>query len=196
MWRARPQNKTEIALFLLPLREARLKVAPPCRSAHGSLPSHSPPLRPLRPPLCAFFLLRFPCAPLAPKIFSNHWKTREKFFQSLENQARIFQPLEKCFQSLEKPAFPRRATRLCQTQARLPHVPIHSPWSIVHCALCMVHCLPSRVPGRLRDRNRGRARRGPFPRGLRRRRSGRGSRSSLPSGRTEPSRRGRPPARA
>ncbi len=160
--------------------------------------SRPPTLRTLRQPLCVLciFPLRFHCAPLAPKIFSNRWKTREKFFQSLEKPARIFQPLEKYFPIIGKPAFPRRATRLCQTQARLPHVPIHSPLSIVHCALCIVHGLPSRVPGRLRARNRGRARRGPFPRGLRRRRSGRGSRSSLPSGRTEPSRRGRPPARA
>jgi hypothetical protein len=35
------------------------------------------------------------------KIFSNRWKTGEKFFQSLEKSGRIFQPLESFFQSLE-----------------------------------------------------------------------------------------------
>ena len=34
---------------------------------------------------------------LVPKIFSNHWKTGEKFFQSLEKIGGIFQPLEKSF---------------------------------------------------------------------------------------------------
>jgi hypothetical protein len=56
----------------------------------------SPPLRSLRCPL------RSPCASLAPKIFSNHWKTAEKFFQSLEKPAGIFQPLETFFPIIGK----------------------------------------------------------------------------------------------
>ncbi len=81
-------------------------------------PSRPPPLRSLRQPLCVLcvFPLRFPCSPLAPKIFSNRWKTAEKFFQSLEKPARIFQPLEKYFPIIGKPAFSRRASRLCRGQ--------------------------------------------------------------------------------
>ncbi len=72
-------------------------------------PSRPPQLRSLRHPLCVLcvFLLRFPCAPLAPKIFSNRWKMREKFFQSLEKPGHFFQPLEKkVFKSLENRPFP------------------------------------------------------------------------------------------
>ncbi|MBR3583613.1 MAG: hypothetical protein IKO01_09275 [Kiritimatiellae bacterium] len=42
-----------------------------------------------------------------PKIFSNHWKTREKFFQSLEKSGHFFQPLEKYFPIIGKRPFPR-----------------------------------------------------------------------------------------
>ena len=46
-------------------------------------------------PLCSLcFPWHFPCAPLAPKIFSNHWKMCGKFFQSLEKTSKFFQPLE------------------------------------------------------------------------------------------------------
>ena len=38
----------------------------------------------------------------APKIFSNHWKTGEKFFQSLEKSGHFFQPLEKKFPIIGK----------------------------------------------------------------------------------------------
>jgi hypothetical protein len=66
----------------------------------------TPPLRSLRHPLCVLcvFPLRFPCASLAPKIFSNHWKTAEEFFQSLEKSAHFFQPLEKNFPIIGKTA--------------------------------------------------------------------------------------------
>ncbi len=87
-------------------------------------------LRSLRHPLCV--LCVYSCAPLAPKIFSNHWKTHERFFQSLEKSARIFQPLEKYFPIIGKPAFPRRAAGLCRTHARLPLV--FQPCTLVHCA--------------------------------------------------------------
>ncbi|MBR3582523.1 MAG: hypothetical protein IKO01_03655 [Kiritimatiellae bacterium] len=49
-----------------------------------------------------------PAACRPPKIFSNHWKTAEKFFQSLEKPPGIFQPLEFFFQSLEN--FPAAQT--------------------------------------------------------------------------------------
>ncbi|MBR3583328.1 MAG: hypothetical protein IKO01_07810 [Kiritimatiellae bacterium] len=64
------------------------------------------PLRSLRQPLCVLcvFPLRRPCASPAPKIFSNHWKTAEKFFQSLEKSARFSNHWKKVFQSLEKSA--------------------------------------------------------------------------------------------
>ena len=43
------------------------------------------------------------CAPCGfPKNFSNHWKTVGKFFQSLEEPPRIFQPLEKSFPTIGK----------------------------------------------------------------------------------------------
>ena len=81
-------------------------------------PSRPPPLRSLRQPLCVLcvFPLRIPCSPLAPKIFSNHWKMREKFFQSLEKPLRIFQPLESFFPIIGKLAFCGGATRLCKIQ--------------------------------------------------------------------------------
>jgi hypothetical protein len=41
--------------------------------------------------------------------FSNHWKTAEKFFQSLEKPAGIFQPLEKKFPIIGKSAGGRGA---------------------------------------------------------------------------------------
>jgi hypothetical protein len=44
----------------------------------------------------------------ARKKFSNHWKTAEKFFQSLEKIGRIFQPLEKYFPIIGKPGGGRR----------------------------------------------------------------------------------------
>ena len=44
----------------------------------------------------------------SPKKFSNHWKTREIFFQSLENPAHFFQPLEKYFPIIGKPHSPAR----------------------------------------------------------------------------------------
>ena len=67
-------------------------------------PSRPPPLRSLRQTLCVLcvFPLRIPCSPLAPKIFSNRWKTAEKFFQSLEKSDQIFQPLEKSFPIIGK----------------------------------------------------------------------------------------------
>ena len=40
--------------------------------------------------------------PTIGNIFSIHWKTPEKFFQSLEKSARIFQPLEKNFPIIGK----------------------------------------------------------------------------------------------
>ena len=40
--------------------------------------------------------------PPVPKIFSNHWKTAEKFFQSLEKIRPFFQPLEKYFPIIGK----------------------------------------------------------------------------------------------
>jgi hypothetical protein len=36
------------------------------------------------------------------KIFSNHWKTAENFFQSLEKPGHFFQPLEKFFPIIGK----------------------------------------------------------------------------------------------
>ena len=42
-------------------------------------------------------------------------ETAERFFQSLENPAAFFQPLEKYFPIIGKPAICRRASRLCQT---------------------------------------------------------------------------------
>jgi hypothetical protein len=50
---------------------------------------------------------RLPGAPIplprpAPKYFSNHWKTAENFFQSLEKSAQIFQPLENIFPIIGK----------------------------------------------------------------------------------------------
>jgi hypothetical protein len=40
--------------------------------------------------------------PTIGNFFSNHWKTREKFFQPLENPARFFQPLENNFPIIGK----------------------------------------------------------------------------------------------
>ena len=40
--------------------------------------------------------------PTIGKIFSNHWKTSEIFFQSLEKNGKIFQPLEKNFPIIGK----------------------------------------------------------------------------------------------
>jgi hypothetical protein len=37
-----------------------------------------------------------------PKIFSNHWKTAVKFFQSLKKTGGIFQPLENYFPIIGK----------------------------------------------------------------------------------------------
>ena len=42
---------------------------------------------------------------------------RENFFQPLENPSHFFQPLEKFFPIIGKPALPRRAAGLCKTQA-------------------------------------------------------------------------------
>jgi hypothetical protein len=39
------------------------------------------------------------------KIFSNHWKTGEKFFQSLENSGHFSNHWKKIFQSLENSPF-------------------------------------------------------------------------------------------
>ncbi len=50
------------------------------------------------------------CASLAPKIFSNHWKTPEKFFQSLEKSARFFPTIGKKFSNHWK-TFPAPAGR-------------------------------------------------------------------------------------
>jgi hypothetical protein len=44
----------------------------------------------------------FPIIGKTAKIFSIHWKTPEKFFQSLEKSAEIFQPLEKNFPIIGK----------------------------------------------------------------------------------------------
>jgi hypothetical protein len=46
------------------------------------------------------------------KIFSNRWKTREKFFQSLEKIGGFFQPLEKKFPIIGKFGAGRVGTRL------------------------------------------------------------------------------------
>jgi hypothetical protein len=58
----------------------------------------------------------FPIIGKNAKIFSNHWKTAEKFFQSLEKPPHFFQPLEKNFPIIGKPAFSPRASRLCKTR--------------------------------------------------------------------------------
>jgi hypothetical protein len=44
----------------------------------------------------------FPIIGKTAKIFSNHWKNPENFFQSLEKSAEIFQPLEKNFPIIGK----------------------------------------------------------------------------------------------
>ena len=59
------------------------------------------------------FVAGIPPAPHA-KIFSNHWKMHEKFFQSLEKSRRFFQPLENFFPIVGKRAGRRRASRLCR----------------------------------------------------------------------------------
>ena len=60
------------------------------------------------------------------KIFSNRWKTGEKFFQSLEKTGGFFQPLENFFPTIGKPFRPRgppdcakpgARKRLCPSQA-------------------------------------------------------------------------------
>ena len=71
----------------------------------------STPLRSLRFHLA--LPLRVPCACGGRKIFSNHWETAEKFFQSLEKSGRFFQPLENFFPIIGKSAFGRGATGLC-----------------------------------------------------------------------------------
>ena len=45
---------------------------------------------------------------MGTKIFSNHWKNGEKFFQWLEKTGKVFQPLEKKFPIIGKiaPNFP------------------------------------------------------------------------------------------
>ena len=65
-------------------------------------------------PFCSLFdLFVFPRpARFTRKIFSNHWKMPEKFFQSLENPPRFFQPLENFFPIIGKPAIPPRASGL------------------------------------------------------------------------------------
>ena len=45
--------------------------------------------------------------PTIGNIFSIHWKTAEKFFQSLEKSAEVFQPLEKNLPIIGK-LFPAR----------------------------------------------------------------------------------------
>jgi hypothetical protein len=47
-------------------------------------------------------------------IFSNRWKTGEKFFQSLEKWGGIFQPLENFFPIIGKTGGGRGASRLCR----------------------------------------------------------------------------------
>jgi hypothetical protein len=44
----------------------------------------------------------FPIVGKITNIFSNHWKTGEKFFQSLEKLAGFFQPLETFFPIIGK----------------------------------------------------------------------------------------------
>ena len=53
---------------------------------------------------------------LVPKNFSNHWKTGEKFFQSLEKIGGIFQPLEKSFPIIGKLFRKPRAAGWCKTR--------------------------------------------------------------------------------
>ena len=88
---------------------------------------HSHPLKSAKnrklPELSDFFVLRLFCWPFCPfvsrkrpEIFSNHWKTAEKFFQSLEKMAKIFQPLEKNFPIIGKLAVGPRASGLCKTR--------------------------------------------------------------------------------
>ncbi|MBR4189409.1 MAG: hypothetical protein IKQ55_05545 [Kiritimatiellae bacterium] len=53
--------------------------------------------------------------PTIGKLFSNHWKNRGKFFQSLEKTSPFFQPLEKKFPIVGKlfpPCLGARRARL------------------------------------------------------------------------------------
>ncbi len=61
-------------------------------------------------PACFVF---FSAGIASAKIFSNHWKMRGKFFQSLEKMGRFFQPLENFFPIIGKIGLGRRATGLC-----------------------------------------------------------------------------------
>ena len=89
-----------------PFKSAKRHSIHSCRYPSALLPHPSRNLVPLCP-VCLSPPSRPPCALCGvPKIFSNHWKTAEKFFQSLEKTGEIFQPLEKkVFQSLEKRPF-------------------------------------------------------------------------------------------
>ncbi len=58
--------------------------------------------------------------PTIGNIFSNHWKIAERFFQSLEKQGGIFQPLENFFPIIGKTAFGRGSTGLCAPRGRAP----------------------------------------------------------------------------
>jgi hypothetical protein len=76
-----------------------LPLPPPCRNPI--------PRRGIFQPLEKYF----PIIGKPAKIFSNHWKTAENFFQSLENPARFFQPLETFFPIIGKLFRPPRARR-------------------------------------------------------------------------------------
>jgi hypothetical protein len=52
----------------------------------------------------------FPIIGKLTEIFSNHWKTGEKFFQSLEKSGGVFQPVEKMFPIIGKLGGWRRAS--------------------------------------------------------------------------------------
>ena len=79
--------------------------APPRLRVSSFLP------RPSRKPcgLCAFCGL---CG--FPKVFSNRWKTAERFFQSLEKSDQFFQPLENFFPIIGKLGDGRGASGLCR----------------------------------------------------------------------------------
>jgi hypothetical protein len=53
-------------------------------------------------PFQLFTLSTLPPAGRGGNIFSNHWKMREKFFQSLEKTGGFFQPLENIFPIIGK----------------------------------------------------------------------------------------------
>ena len=113
-----PHRNEGLALGM-PLRVADRREVHPVSGLRFARVAHRRRLRPGRARSAGIRILRVkkkgPAPTIAlwlPQPFFNRWKTRERFFQSLEKPAEIFQPLEKSFPIIGKLAFCRWASRL------------------------------------------------------------------------------------